>query len=98
MLSYETYAHVKDMIEAQAQEPIVMKGIGRAIVPYKVNRARTESAEEAAVIKEVDEGLSLMLDMSGLDSARAARLRQKLQDALTKLDQRLPVPNPSATP
>jgi class 3 adenylate cyclase len=98
MLSYEAYAHVKDMIEAQAQEPIVMKGIGRAIVPYKVNRARIESAEEAAVIKEVDEGLSLMLDMSGLDSARAARLRQKLQDALTKLDQRLPVPKPPATP
>src|SRR6266576_3831559 len=36
MISYETYALVRDMVVAHAQPPITMKGITRQIVPYLI--------------------------------------------------------------
>src|SRR6195256_5734247 len=36
VLSYETYVLVRDVVVAQAQPPIMMKGISREIVPYAV--------------------------------------------------------------
>ncbi|MBL8581267.1 MAG: adenylate/guanylate cyclase domain-containing protein [Rhizobiaceae bacterium] len=86
-MSYETYANVKDMVEVRAGEPISMKGISRTVVPYLVAEVRPDFQPQS-VISEIDEGLSLQLDMSGLDAAKAARLREKLQAALTKLDTR----------
>lgn len=98
VLSYETYAHVKDMVEATESEPITMKGISRPVVPYRVQRALTDVAAEGAIIKEVDDGLSLTLDMSGLDPDRAARMKQKLQAALSRLEAKLSTaPPPAAT-
>ncbi|WP_296434105.1 adenylate/guanylate cyclase domain-containing protein, partial [Rhizobium sp. UBA1881] len=37
VISYETYALVKDMVDATPLPPITMKGIQREIVPYAVN-------------------------------------------------------------
>ena len=85
MLSYETYAHVKDIVEAQPTEPIRMKGISREVVPYLVERT-SQATPETTLISENEDGLSLMLDMSGMDPERAARLRAKLKAALAVLD------------
>ena len=85
MLSYEAYAHVKDVVEASAAPAIRMKGISREVVPYLVERP-LEDAESQTLIKETDDGLSLELDVSGMDAARAARLRAKLKAALAMLD------------
>ncbi len=35
MLSYETFAHVKDMVDARLMEQISIKGISRAIIPTR---------------------------------------------------------------
>ena len=86
MLSYETYAHVKDIVEAQPTEPIRMKGISREVVPYLVERTSPAQAADTTLISENEEGLSLVLDMSGMDPERAARLRSKLKAALAALD------------
>jgi len=37
VISYETYALVKDIVDATPLPPITMKGIHREIVPYGVN-------------------------------------------------------------
>ena len=37
VVSYETYALVRDIVVAQALPPITMKGISREVVPYAVN-------------------------------------------------------------
>lgn len=86
-MSYETYSNVKDMVDVRPGEPIQMKGISRTVIPYLVDEVRSEFQHQS-VISEVDEGLSLQLDMSGLDPARAARLREKLQAVVAKLDTR----------
>src|SRR5206468_8335950 len=36
IISFETYALIRDMIDAQALPPITMKGINREVVPYSV--------------------------------------------------------------
>ena len=36
VISYETYALVRDILVAQALPPITMKGISREVVPYAV--------------------------------------------------------------
>lgn len=86
MLSYETYAHVKDIVEAEVREPIHMKGISRPVVPYLVGRTSIEPARAATTLTENDEGLSLKLDVSGMDAVRAERIRAKLQAALALLE------------
>ena len=86
MLSYETYAHVKDIVEAEAMEPIGMKGISRPVVPYLVGRTSVGVEHSLAMLTEKDDGLSLSLDTRGMDAARAARIRAKLQAALAMLE------------
>jgi class 3 adenylate cyclase len=49
VVSYETYAHVKDIVKAQELEPIHMKGISRAIIPYAVTVVDTGRHTEPAV-------------------------------------------------
>lgn len=86
MLSYETYAHVQDLVDVEQAEPINMKGISRPIVPYRVRGVRGEAAPDATVFNESGDGLSLTLDTAGMDADRAARLKQKLQAALELLE------------
>ena len=86
MLSYEAYAHVKDIVEASPTEPIHMKGISREVVPFLVHRNTRTIADDRTQIDEVGEGLSLKLDLTQMDPARAARLREKLKSALDLLD------------
>src|SRR6185369_3469184 len=68
VLSYETWAHVKDVVEASPGEAITMKGIGQPVVPYFVAKASLGSESAPTVFTEKDEGLSLTLDLTGLDA------------------------------
>jgi hypothetical protein len=70
-----------------------MKGISRPIVPYLVRGVRKQLSEDT-VITETDDGLSLTLDTADLDPAKAARLRDKLQSALARLEAKLAVAAP----
>ena len=48
-MSYETYAHVQDIVEVEQKEAIKMKGINRDIRIYSVNRRKIVSQEKAKV-------------------------------------------------
>lgn len=87
VLSYETYAHVRDVVGVERMEPIRMKGISREVVPYIVDRM-PQLQREQAIINETEEGMSLTLDLSGVDDERAARMRAKLRAALAALEDR----------
>ncbi|MBX3570629.1 MAG: adenylate/guanylate cyclase domain-containing protein, partial [Rhizobiaceae bacterium] len=81
VVSYETYAHVRDLVEGKAIDQISMKGITRPITPFLVERARMSEEGDATIMTATDDGLSLMLDLSRVDAERAAKLRGKLQAA-----------------
>lgn len=83
VLSYETYAHVKDMVRAHPLPAIQMKGISREVVPYAVEGL---AEDRPNVISQRDKGVEVFLDFDALDDAAAARTRKLLEDALATLE------------
>jgi hypothetical protein len=86
VLSYETYALVRDIVRAQPQEPIAMKGIGRKIVPYVVEGLVEDVQQRTSVISEHATGMDLFLDLELLDKTARERTRRLLQQALAALE------------
>jgi class 3 adenylate cyclase len=88
VISYETYALVRDIVRARPQDPITMKGITRQIVPYNVEGLTEEMAQRAGVISEHATGIDLFLDLDLLDKGARERTRRLLQEALAALEVR----------
>ncbi len=86
VISYETYALVRDIVRATPQEPITMKGIRRQIVPYVVEGLVKEMQQRTSVISEHGTGIDFFLDLELLDKSTRERTRRLLQEALTALD------------
>jgi class 3 adenylate cyclase len=84
-LSYETYALVSDLVRAQPLEPIKMKGISRAVVPYAVDGLLGELAQRDQVISEHVTGLDLFLDLDAIDEDGVQRATKRLSEALLAL-------------
>jgi hypothetical protein len=94
VLSYETYALVREMFTAHSLPPIRMKGIGRPVVPYVIDGILASGGQVTNLISEHMPGLDLYLDPSRLDEAAAARTRSLLEKALATLEAR-PRPMPT---
>lgn len=84
VLSYETYAHVRDMVKAEALEPQRFKGINRDIKPYQV---KSGSVSRGPDFHTHSEGDRLVVDMHGIDEASRDKVLQAIRTALSK-DQR----------
>jgi adenylate cyclase len=85
VISYETYALVRDIVRAHPLPAITMKGISRAVVPYTVEGLLGEVGQRAQVISEHTTGLDLFLDTAVVDDQAAARARRVLLEALAAL-------------
>ncbi|MGR3760150.1 adenylate/guanylate cyclase domain-containing protein [Roseobacteraceae bacterium NS-SX3] len=74
VMSYETYAHVRDIVAARALPPMRFKGIAREVVPYAVDpqRAQLPPSETSA------DGNSLTVHLDRLDADTRARLEALL--------------------
>jgi len=88
VLSYETYALVRDLVSAHPLPAIAMKGISRPVVPYEVDGPTGEVGQRAQVISELGTGLDLFLDTAVIDDEGAKRARRALTEALAALDAR----------
>jgi hypothetical protein len=86
VISYETYALVRDIIVAHELEPITMKGISREIVPYAVSGILGTAGETIHVFSEHTTGLDLYLNANMIDASNAGHIRKVLQDAIEALD------------
>lgn len=80
VLSYETYAHVRDIVDATASDPVHFKGIAREIVPYHVKSLA--EASPVSAIQGVDDDGRLTLDLGALDPSTRDRVRAAIKDAL----------------
>jgi adenylate cyclase len=88
VISYETFALVRDVITAHALPPITMKGISREVVPYSVDSIIDTLAEKGGVVIERMTGLDFYLDSSLVESKDTDRIRSVLVEALAALDKR----------
>jgi len=86
VMSYETYALVRDTVEAQALDPITMKGISREVVPYAVEGLLDAVGNKIEVFSEHMTGLDFYLDPRRVSAGSAGRIRAVLMDALFALD------------
>lgn len=86
VMSYETYALVRDMVSAHPLPPITMKGISREVIPYSVEGAVDASGRKVEVFREHLNGLDFYLDPSMVDAGRAEHIRSLLQNALKALE------------
>ncbi|CAN7594873.1 adenylate/guanylate cyclase domain-containing protein [Rhizobium sp. LjRoot258] len=89
VISYETYALVKEIVDATPLPPITMKGIHREVVPYAVN-GLLGADKNLRVLSEHFAGLDLHLDVAQLDPDERARVRAALAEAMAAIDAKAP--------
>jgi class 3 adenylate cyclase len=95
VMSYETYALVRDIAVAHALPAISMKGISREIIPHVVDSVVDESGARVQVFSEHMAGVDLFIDPSMVDGQSVDRVRQVLQDAIAALDKSDPAARPA---
>lgn len=83
-MSYETYAHVRDLVQVRPLSPIAVKGVSREVSPYAVAGLLGELSR-GRVINESAAGLHLFLDVDNLDETETARIRKLFEEALAAL-------------
>ena len=88
VLSYETFALVREVVRARPLAPITMKGISREVVPYAVDGLVGDLPQRSNVISEQSRGVELFLDLDVIEPGSVARTRELLKEALTALEGR----------
>jgi class 3 adenylate cyclase/HAMP domain-containing protein len=88
VMSYETYALVRDVVRAHPLSPITMKGISREVVPYAVDGLVGDIKQRPHVISEQATGVDIFLDLDVIDHESAERTRRLLQNALAALEKK----------
>jgi class 3 adenylate cyclase len=86
VISYETYALVRDILVAHALPTITMKGISREVVPYAVEGMLDASGEKIEIFSEHMTGLDFYLDPTMVDRRAAEHVRTVLRNALAALE------------
>lgn len=86
LVSYETWAHVQDMVEAEPRGAIQMKGISRPVQTYAIQGRKRGTAREALRL-EHPAGVVIALDPDTLDAQERAALSQRLAAMAERLRQ-----------
>ena len=95
VVSYETYALVRNILVAHALPPITMKGISREVIPYAVEGMLDEMGRKVEIFSEHMTGLDFYLDPSMLTVGSAEKIRAVLEDAIAALDKSGRHPSPA---
>ena len=85
VVSYETYALVRDIVVAQQLNPIAMKGISREVNPYAIRSVLDSTGKSVEVFSEHLAGLDFYFNAGMIDSTDAKHVRNVLEDALKAL-------------
>jgi adenylate cyclase len=94
LISYETYAHVKDEISCEEVGRIKVKGFADPITTYRVIDDFQAMADEGKALSIRLPNLTVNVDPGRMSAAEQAEARQLLQSAL----ERLGVPIQGSTP
>ena len=85
LLAGETYSLVKDVIHAEEQSTLTLKGIPRPVQNYKVIGIYDDLVEEGQVIHHDEGGLQLTVDLGRLDGDEKKLAISVLEEAAAKL-------------
>ncbi len=87
VMSYESFALVRDVVRAHPLPLITMKGISREVVPYAVDGLAGDEKRQH-LISERATGVEIVVDLEAIDDEFIERTRRLLLSALATLDQR----------
>ena len=85
VVSYETYAHVRDLVDASPLPEVQFKGILRDVIPYEVHLPEF-GAVAPRRIDEAANGLSISLDFEEMDETARRKAKEALRKALSTLE------------
>ncbi len=85
LISYETYAHVKDHIYCEQRGHIDLKGISHPVAIYQVVDSYDSIGKDHQLIHEDSGNLKLELDLDAMSGEERARAATVLQGALERL-------------
>jgi len=88
IISYETYAFVKDKFLCEAHEPVTVKGIAHPVQTYRVIGAYDEMEPEESVIWDERDGFKLVVNLDKLSEKDVEYVVSSLIQAATKADKR----------
>ena len=80
VMTYETYAHVRDLVVAEAAEPVQFKGVGRQVTPYHAKGAKVAN-KLSELRPEIDDS-RLVVDLGALDDKTRAAVQAAVRGAL----------------
>ena len=86
LVSYETWVHVQDMVEAEPRGAIQMKGIARPVQTFAI-RGRQRAGAREALRLEHPAGVAIALDPATLDARERAALSERLAAMAERLRQ-----------
>ena len=90
LISYETYAHVKDRIDCEEHGDIKVKGIAYPVATYQVVDTYDNLGKQRQLIREDHPNLKLDLDLDAMsvdERSRAATVLQRALDRVSSLEQ-----------
>lgn len=84
-LSYETYALVRDFVDAERGESITVKGIHRKVNPCKLISIYKDIDEDQRYVRSENDGMKLFLDFDKLDEESRPQAIELIETALNRL-------------
>jgi hypothetical protein len=85
LMSYETYALVRDFVEAEERSPMRVKGIAREIRPFSITNVYDDSLTRRGFIRKEHYGLKLLADLERLQGEDRAQAIETLEDVIQQL-------------
>lgn len=85
LLSYETYALVRDIVDAEERPPIAAKGIRREVRPFAVTSIFDTGRADGSVMRIAEDGAALTLDLARLSAASRDRVLAALEEVVHRL-------------
>ena len=87
LISFETYVHVKDLVDVEEKPPFHMKGIEREIKTFEIiNRKNSDMTGKNILRIEKNKNESFEIDLETLDLIEKNELIKNLKDALSLLE------------
>jgi class 3 adenylate cyclase len=85
VMSYETWVHVRDMVDAQPMQPTRFKGISREVVPYEVVLPEAATGS-GLLLKESIPGLQIFANLTSMDASTREEARAALMRTLAAIE------------
>jgi len=85
LLSYETYALVRDLVDAEEREAVLAKGIRREVRPFAVTSIFDEGRDAQQIVRVEEDGIAIRVDLRRAGEGGRARALAALQQAAERL-------------